>query len=187
MMYYNDGNEEYISRRLKNTYVLDVHKNVVFVSKIHKLGDKIYATILTPTGTKEVNLELLDLSPIKLGWINFDRTCSFFMRMPIRGAYQQGTSDRNTTALGELDVTLKYIDLKDIQKTVDNNYPNFYKATTMVEDLNYKKVAFSRNFAISKHEIFYKGVSVGVREHRNVKFNKQNEYLGSILERVVSK
>ena len=187
MMYYNDGNEEYISRRLKNTYVLNTDGKVVYVSKVFKLNGQMYASVLNTEGPINVKLEQLDLSPIKLGWINYNKDCSFFMRMPIRGAYQQGTSDRNTITIGNGDVCFSMLDFKNIQNTSDNIYPNLYTAIKKVDTLNYTKVAFSRNFAVSKNEIFYKGYQVGYREGQKITFNNQNKYLESILDKVVSK
>lgn len=173
---------DYVQGRIVGTIVS--HKNEpVYITSVQRYADDIQVNFvyLKAQNTQEKDLiDALDMRPVKLGYMNFDRRdCVWFCRIPKR-AWKQGlTNDHTYNGVGaHIDLTGNLNNLRD---TVLGNYPTIAQASKS----KYKK-AFSRDFSVKGDEIYYKDFDcVGYYRQGNASLKDKYLYLREYLEEVL--
>lgn len=148
----------YARSRLNDT-IITHNDEPIHVIDIHRVNNKFYVIALNLVTGDEVRvlLDECNIKPVSLGYVNYNKSTFYSMRMPMRRDWRQG---------------LRYINLVDVSgrqyngigygvfvDTIMNNYPTFENALSKLT--NCTSIAFNRDFAISKTgDIEYKGVLV---------------------------
>lgn len=126
------------------------------------------------------NLTDLDITPVELGYINFNGDVYYLTRMPMRRDWRQGLRQMSC-----MTPTNKRIDvpMSAIGKAIENIYPKFNEAITWVGK-GFTSAAFSRNFAVTnKNTIQYKErFDVGVIDGDNYLLEPKFEWVREALE-----
>jgi len=161
----------YASERLVGTLVRHAGKAVkVNVIDITGATDITYLS----AGRREITtLAKLDITPVPLGFCNFQGQAVYLSRSPVRQDWKQGLRPKTLRVSGEF-FRSEDINFKAIGKTVDNEYPTF-KDT--VEHLNKKggdihALAWCREFSLDiEMNIYYKvfgrvGTILDVKDRR---------------------
>lgn len=118
----------------------------------------------------------LDLTPLKLGFVNTPYGTGFLSRMPKRHDWRQGLRDQNCNVYGDVPKRM-LMELKSLRLTTKNIFPS-------IEEAIAKCTAFSRNFAVMKGgNLMYKNEVVGGVERGALKFLPQYQYLKLRLDR----
>lgn len=113
-----------------------------------------------------------DLTPFKMGYMNYKKSAVFVSRRPIR-QNRQGLSSGNVsyTLWDGNRAEIDFIDLigsEDFVKMIDGVYPDFNEAREMLESGEFNSVAVSRSFAfVNDHDvdarfIIHKGTKCGI-------------------------
>lgn len=177
MNYYS--NLEYANERLRGT-IVNTKRGPSYINFINLNG---IADITLLKNQEVVHIPYLDidLTPVQLGYLNLDKTCVFVSRIPSR-SWKQGLSQE----------TINYESSKprawppfELYNTIENIYPSFEEARLMVNTKEREKVAFSREFAVGKDQLFYCGRLVG-NCSKIPYLDKQNIYLLERLREYVS-
>lgn len=174
---------DYINGRLTGT-IVSYKSEPVYVTGVKRSRDNgiivDYLYLKDTAKPFKVNIDELDMRPVRLGYINFDkRDCAWFCRIPKR-AWKQGlTNDHVSNSVGvNINLTDNLIPLRN---TVLGNYPTLEQASRLKF-----KTAFSRDFAIRKDEIFYKDFDcVGYYREGKASLKDRFLYLREYLEEVL--
>lgn len=137
------------------------------------------------TGNKsKIPLEDIDLTPVKLGFVNTNRGIGYLARISLRKDWKQGLRMNNLRSCFGVGID----DLRDIDlyRVIKGKYPSFNTAleNTVCDGI---PRAFSRNFAIAivndTPSLFYKWAGiVGTIENGRPKIATEFEYLLQELE-----
>lgn len=184
MMYYDDGDLAYISRRLDETIVNTVEGVPVYINGIRPSEEGLRADCVFLKNGKGVVIDLqdLDLSPVSLGWVNGVMDAAYMVRKPIRDCWKQGTTGGNITYIGPSDFRPN-LRSAAVHRTIVGEYPTLKAAlakTKMKKDV--KKIAFSRHFAVGEEHLFYKGFPVGQFTHEPYLFPKYNHLAETLAD-----
>ena len=165
--------DEYARSRLLNTIVLHKGKPV----EVGHIEDgKAILQVLGAGGVIKAPLSELDLSPIRLGYVNHGGGAHYLKRLPKRRDWRQGLRDNNINKPELLHL--------GVARLCEGTYPSFKEACAMVE-IDHHCVAFSRQFAVDDEgEVEYRGSSnVGhLDEGLGVDLLQQYEYLAEALK-----
>lgn len=186
-MYYD--NVEYAKGRLKNSIVNLEDGRPVYVIDIDGL-EYVLTQSLVEEERVVVKLTDLDLTPVKLGWVNFGAHCIYATRIPIRGVWKQGLCRDNVKFLSPFNNKAHCpMPSPSLGHTILGQYPTFDSAVRSVIGIgkDTKAVAFSRNWAITSSNLLYKGRIVGNHDQGELLLNRQHEYLEETLQEEVSK
>lgn len=169
---------EYAHSRLEQT-VVSLKGEPVFVMTVKRNMVVTYATLKDLTTFLTCCVDDLDLKPVKLGYCNNARGISYLMRMPMRRDWRQGLRFGNFTGIG-FDVRhLAYHDLYNVIKGV---YPTFAQAVTSIKRGEAKALAWCREWAIDKTNVYHKGQRVGTLVDNKPVLNDDCTYLREALE-----
>ena len=183
MMYYD--NIEYARGRLKNCVINLEDGRPIYVLDIEG-PDRVHVHHLVDEERSTVKIKDIDLTPVKLGWINIGESSLYAVRMPIRGVWKQGLCRDNIKFLSPFSGRAYCpIPSPSLGLTILGQYPTFEKVVKTV-DKSTKCVAFSRNWALSASSLLYKGRIVGSHDRGSLLLNRQNEYLEDTLKEEVS-
>lgn len=172
-------NLDYARTRLIGT-IVRLEGRAVFIEDIG--GKTAYFHYLTDEVRKQsaCNLTDLDITPVELGYINFNTDVYYITRMPMRRDWRQGLRALSCTT-----PTNRRIDIPNnvLGKAIENIYPKFEEAIEWIGK-GYKAAAFSRNFALSsKGTIQYKErFNVGVVDGNNYLLEPKYEWVREALE-----
>lgn len=184
----------YADTRLRGTVVLSGKGRPLYVDKIDS-GGNVYGTNLVK-GIKETHdLGSLNLTPIKLGLINFKSGVGNAERMPSR-YWKQGLAKRNVFTQALSGNSLFNFDPfnQAIIKTMVGDFPSLSRCLNNILNGEREAEAFSRNFYIKdvggkSLVLNYKRDKVGVCTIMNsdnggyeVKLNNKSMYLSEVLE-----
>lgn len=177
-MYYKDV--EYARGRLKNSVVNLDYGKPVYVIEIES-SDEVIVQFLREESRARVNLKDLDLTPVKLGWVNCKGHVIYAARVPIRGVWRQGLCKDNVKLLAPSSIHARCnIPSPELGETIVGNYPTFKQALASIKTTT--GIAFSRNWALSGTNLLYKGRVVGTYVDGKLSLNRQNEYLEDVLQ-----
>lgn len=129
---------------------------------------------------KKVPLHALNLTPVKLGYINLPRRYPVYIcRVPKRNDWRQGMRKSNIKLFG--DINIGDLNYKHIGNTIEGKYPSFEKAIAYSQRNIYK--AWGRDWCITDEGIFNKARWVGTLSQNNlVELAEPFKYLQESLE-----
>ena len=163
-------------------WVVDVNDEYVCLDKIPSNG-----------GTFKVQLCDLDLTPLPLGFVNGDNTCSYIQRVPKRNDWKQGVRAANLMGLSSSSVNLN-INSVDFVNTVLNKFPSIENCMEYIECGECDSRAFNRRFSLGTlvkegFSLFYKNYRIGYLDPMRAKsytLDKECFYLKELLEESLS-
>lgn len=154
-----------------------LNNGICLVSKICKIND-----------IQEVHLDELDLTPVKLGYINCAGQAAYLMRIPIRrGPNNQGLRAENSMCNNGR--RLFGLPMDALRNCILGKYPSFEKARTssaVAKDGEVKCIAFDRHWAIHGKFLMYKNnLVVGSIEGKKPVLQDRFKHLAESLAEVV--
>jgi hypothetical protein len=162
-------------------------KNVpIYINDVCR--DEKGAFILYDYKGEQHTLDDIDLTPVPLGYVNHEDSSVYAMRIPLRHCWKQGLCQGNFhTISNEGCDRHRSVSLPSerIFATINGVYPKFKEASKKVGFKGVLNVAFSREFAISKDNIFYKGRNVGYHLDEDIRFVDRFSYLKPRLKEVI--
>ena len=187
-MYYTDVS--YADGRLKDT-IVNSKIGPVYVKSVYSDSgiDRALCDVIRLRNLDEntIHLKEVDLTPVKLGWVNLRSNSVFATRKPVR-AWRQGLALSNISFIGE--GGFMSFPLKEMFNTITNNYPTIEDCKVKLKS-NVKRVAFSRSFALGKDGVlWYEGRVVGSWGEvftLNDKDKHLAEHLNSVIEQEVGR
>lgn len=191
-MYYDKGNMDYIRERLTCSIVNTVVDEPFYVDIIKNTGvvEGYYLKDLNedpndyfnPDIYTKIDVDDIDLVPVKLGCVNYKNRVYWTSRQPIRD-WKQGLTTKNIKGIKE-NIYL----FKPLYYTIKGIYPSFEECLPKVGEDARRAKAFSRNFHIENSgNIFYKGRIAGSVVNGSVEWLSENSYLNERFLRAVSK
>jgi len=174
---------EYADTRLSDTVVTHNGKPL----HIMAITDRMTAVALClVTGDDvEVNAIELDLTPVKLGYCNYNKKVFYVCRVPVR-RYKQGLRRENMScvSLTGLPSMLSY---QYLVNTIMDVFPTFGKCLASVGNNRISSMAWHRDWAMDSNlDVYYRGNDrVGHVEGGVVVLGKQFTYLKEALSEVV--
>jgi len=135
-----------VTRKGKAINVMDITEDFTVV----------YITLSTGTQA-HCPWEELDITPVKLGYLNYNRNAHYIFRLPMRRDWKQGL--RNTTMSTVKGKNIERIPGRYLAKLIEGSYPKLNKVLEHLcsEKSKVSTMAFSRNFAVNKYmELLYK-------------------------------
>lgn len=157
---------KYANSRLADTYILD-DGHISYVKGVSQdtgmaILRKLSKDGLDPQYKKHCND--LDLTPIRLGYVNVTKHCVYTSRTPKRRDYRQGLSGNTLRISSVNNVLLNGFKFHWLEAPALNNYPKFSKCLDNLLAGNRSSQAFSRDFCLhydgNNVEIHYRGESV---------------------------
>lgn len=176
---------EYADKRLRNTVVSLRNRNPFWVETVTQKGGKILCSgvDLTTEETLTTSLSNIDLTPIRLGFVNTDTSAIFVCRKPMRKDWRQGLSETSTVLYGENSSRFRKTHL--VQCAL-NRYPTLAEALLQVKNKVVFSSAFSRDFAITGKSsdlgLVYRKYLVGKIIKGNVVLDKDKFFLQEHLD-----
>lgn len=129
---------EYANSRLAGT-IVKYQGEAVYVSEC--FGERLAKIRVLPHGNEDaVNLDHLDLSPIKLGYVNIGGCAEYLQRIPKRRDWRQGLRANNVNNAGVLEEGVAFL--------VNPTYPTPDKVVDRVFHCSDESMAFSRHFSV---------------------------------------
>ena len=173
-MQYDTG--EYANSRLAGT-IVKVDGEAVCVDTVND-DMECLVEFIDSGELRTVPLNGLDLSPIKLGYVNTIGNCVYMQRIPRRDDWRQGLRDNNVTYGGLL--------RSGVVQILKGTYPSLDEAAKRSEEEEYR-VAFSKEFCIDYvGNLRYKGrPSVGKYKDGEVVLKKNFLHLEQVLGEVL--
>lgn len=126
------------------------HGNTIMIHFNEIMGDH-------PPDAKPI--EMFDLDPVPLGYVNFSARATYITRMPMRKDWRQGMRMSNIADVSGFSPTR--MPFRVLGKTIMGDFPTFHRA---IEGVSRKSkpaesMAFSRDFAVTNEGILqYKGI-----------------------------
>lgn len=152
---------EYADSRLNGTIV--THNSLPFYVNRIRL-DGIAEGSYLGGDRAEVEAKSLDLLPVKLGYVNADRDCSYMARKPMRRDWRQGLRPENMASL-DAKFDPFGMSLSLLKDTILGIYPKFAdllkpQANPFVD--GFRMRAWDRHWALAADKsVWYKGEKVG--------------------------
>lgn len=176
----------YADTRLTGTIVrIAKDGEPVFVNAVFNNG----ICSVTPIGklnrdNKEVHLDELDLTPVKLGYINCAGQAAYLMRVPVRrGPGNQGLREGNSKCSNGR--RLSNLPMDALRNCILGKYPTFEKArvsSSIKKDEPVKTIAFNRHWAVQGKLLLYKNnLVVGRIEGKNPVLDDRYKHLKESL------
>ena len=141
---------------------------------------EVVANNLAKGGLVKFNLnsELVDLTPIPLGYLNTRGRAFYVSRKPKR-SWRQGLSSSNLRNPRHWELVLS----KRLANLINGDYPPFLEVLVKFKDGGeVEEMAFSRRFAISREgSLYYKGEEVGHLKDNNLTLHNDYQYLTEVL------
>ena len=151
---------DYARGRLNNTFV-PINGELVYVKHIGRNPNPVVTFSDTEEG-EDVGrgaLKDIDLTPIKLGYSNYNGKTKYIMRTPAR-RWKQGVDNQSVKTLSTYWNEFFHMGGGDFRYTFSGKYPTLQVAIKRVKQKNYP-VAFSRVFALlPENKLEYKGKDV---------------------------
>ena len=178
-MNYYGKDYSYARERLSQTLVCLNDGTPAYIKNVMEDG-KVYYSLLTDLdGEKEGKLSDIDLTPIKLGWVNTNRGIAYTTRVPAR-KWKQGLSMDIFYIVYRGDKVNLAFPSSYLIDTVKNNYPSYKSIKETITPTT--KKAFSRNWAVDAQALMYNGRVVGVMDQYTTALNKRDAYLREFFQ-----
>lgn len=178
----------YAADRLVNTIVR--HKGLaVKVMAIDPEGN-CGVKLLSSGRNVLCKLAELDITPVPLGYVNFNARTTYLSRCPVRRDWKQGLRPNTMRCTGG-EFGAEEIPNKVLAQAVENDYPTLAAAFDLVDRGTVHSVAFCRDFALFPgREIQYKGVlNIGNfvdTKDKRYKLNDNAKWAMESLEAVIN-
>ena len=133
---------------------------------------------------KRISLDspLIDLTPLKVGYVNFKRGASYLVRKAAR-RWKQGLDTQGIIVTGADYRVGDYTDSKPFLDCLKGEYPPLAEALFTAK-LEEKTIAFDRRWAVGwTGTLYYRGKAVG-NTHDGLHLNDVYKYLKELLEEV---
>lgn len=182
---------KYANSRLADTYIMD-DGVVTWVKSVDGAG-KATLKPCKPDNAGEMykkHCNLLDLTPIKLGYVNVSKGCIYTSRAPVRRDYRQGLSG-NTIRISSLqNFVLENFKYHWLNTPASNAYPKFSASLDAVSSGKRVGQAFSRDFCLVKQgdhvAVEYRGrYSIGMVVNGAITLHDDFSYLKERISRYV--
>lgn len=147
-------NLEYARSRLTGS-IVKLEDRAIYVQDIE--GEDCYFFYLTDEKRKVDVCDVtdLDITPVELGYSNYESKSFYLTRMPMRRDWRQGLRQLSTNTSTNQRIEIPFVSLG---KCIENIYPSFEEAIEKVKNYEVYEKAFSRNFSIIKELVLkYKG------------------------------
>lgn len=188
----------YANGRLQGTIVRR-KKIPVLVREIR--GDAVSALNMVTKEEEVFNYKELDITPVPLGYVNFNKHAFYLTRSPVRNDWRQGLRDRSMVWrwYSYDDYTQQYalitkagkdcgIPIDCLAKTIMDEYPTFRRALSSLKLLNKaNSMSFSRFFAIrGDNSLMYRTLKVGdINENGKIVLLDKFFYLKESVQEVL--
>jgi len=193
MQGYDLEDREYAASRLDGTIVMCNGLPVEVKSVWHEGKERfcdVPKGVMSPVSIKcvmsgdrsIVNLSELDITPVKLGFVNYQGTATYLTRVPMRRDYRQGTRYSNFTNLGG--VSSNDIPYSKIAKTILGDFPSIDEAKRDIRRSDsIHTVAVHRRWCIDGEDnLIYKTLGiVGVITEGRPALNDDHRYLQEVM------
>lgn len=168
-MWYKNLEYDYADSRIRGTIVK--HKGEpVYVSSVNRDGAKIRRFNAEQFAPEErVNLNKIDCSPFKLGYVNLYGRASYIVRVPKRNDWRQGLRPQNLQSLSG--VGIQFIPESKLYHMLVNQYPSLGDCFDKIKyysnvGINKPGAAWHRDWAVTlevpnKYLLNYRGSVVG--------------------------
>lgn len=154
MTYVNYGEDySYAKSRLSGTVVMAKSKPV-FVEDVNTGNGHILANDLLNSIMVEIELKDLDLSPVKLGYVNGHLGASYANRLPCR-YWKQGYNNDNVIFKGKHYGVVS----RNFAETMIGSYPSSMQCANLIMNEEVNCIAFSKDFCLSN---LHEGHSLGL-------------------------
>lgn len=179
----------YAAERLVGT-IVRANNKAVKINNIGIAGDVDF-TYLTMNKRDIGKLENLDITPVPLGFCNYNGGISYLSRCPVRQDWKQGLRSR-TLRSSNRNWGPDDIPFKVIGKTIENDYPKFEDIFKILESDKVHAIAWCRDFAIDKNlNIFYKAILEPIGKFLDIKerrfsLEKRNRWVEESLVEAIN-
>lgn len=132
-----------------------------------------------------------DLSPVPLGYINYNGSACYMQRIPAR-KYKQGLSSTNLSCNNQAILTREVIQSGSMYRCIIGSYPSIEDCFATKDIMDVKSIAFSREWAIrfrgGKNYLMYKGRKIvgTINEDNEYELMDEYRYLTESLEGVLA-
>ena len=178
----------YANERLNDTVVMKDNKPV-YIYRVNPNGEVLYNPIhRMDQPERSCQLKDLNLLPVKLGYCNLPRNCTYTYRTPSR-RYRQGLRNIQFKRLAGVRDNLRVIS-NEMINTYMGIYPTVENCLELIECNEVKSQAFSRHFALKEKQLngfslTYKDKLIGhIKYDRGIDINLFDDYsyLNELLE-----
>lgn len=179
---------DYARKRLEGTLVRKTNGNPFIVDQVLLEGTTMvcFGVDLTSEITETIPLANIDLTPVKLGFVNYNGKMVFACRKPMRKDWKQGLSLNSLVVYG---TDKRDIGLRSLTKTVMNNYPSVADCVAYLKKTKNRSMAFSRDFGLSNRGeevlLVYRKYEVGKLTDGRLVLNPDKFFLEQHLAEVV--
>jgi hypothetical protein len=170
----------YARERLTDT-IVRYNRRAVWVKHITGQGKVTFEYLSTGT-RRTCELHELNLKSPLLGYVNTEKSPSYVVRRPMRRDWRQGLRHNNLTCIGYNARDIRGIPNADLARTIKGRYPNFKEVMESYELGDVKGLAWSRQWALVKGAVWYKGLKVGAIKRGAPKLSGPYTYLQESLE-----
>jgi len=127
--------------------------------------------------------EGVDLTPLKVGYLNCRRGASYLVR-DARRRWKQGLDQQGISVEGDNYLVHDFYSSQEFLDCLEGKYPSLLEATFTAKD-KHKSVAFNRKWAVGPtEELYYRGKIVG-NSKDGLHLNEVYKYLKELLEEVL--
>lgn len=177
----------YAHSRLERTFIL--HKNrLQLVIGFNDLNNKL--RLQKKSGQiSEVTIDALDLTPVKLGYVNFKDSCIYTCRIPMRRDWKQGLRPNNLNITSFPPYEDQFLientnSMFVLEPTCLGKYPSYRQCVDDIEE-THRARAFSRYFCVDEEgNVSYKSrTHIGkIEDERSIKLLPTYIHLKELLE-----
>ena len=158
----------------------------VTVSSVESRNGTILCELIGLSDKKRsrTKLKFLDLSPVKLGYVNGTGTSRYICRTASR-RWKHGLDSSNTREVIDGETHgFRHFSLmnRGMAAAIENNYPTLSESLDYVKKGLVERVAFSRLFAINDRFLFYRGSVVGEVVGEEMVLYNETRYLQELLD-----
>jgi hypothetical protein len=179
------GDLDYARSRLIETIVLlKTINEPVRVDNIQRRTEVLVTPLNIALPQQWVRLDDLDINPVKLGYINLEKESYYISRTPMRRDWRQGLRVQGLRTPDGRSFNCSAIQLA---KTIKGDYPklrNCFNPNNNPFIPSPNSIAFSRDFAVQKSNLWFKGIeNVGeISPDKSFKLHPKFDWVRELLE-----
>jgi hypothetical protein len=174
-----------------------INKSVVMYKKrpvyITGISEKLYCTAheLGDPGAEhrfKVTSRLLDLKPVKTGYLNLERNTVYLVRTPVR-RWKQGLNAENIRIHADVAGGARLLDTVSMRNCILNAYPKYPEAIASIRE-GWRSIAFHRHYAMSAGPaglvfLLYRGDKVGWIKDDSPVISDEYRFIEEELQEVI--